>query len=91
MHAGIPKLSWIIVSLTSHKTILNCFIRQSTKSAVRNDCLYYILVILNLFQDPTKHILLGWKPQPTIYRTIGLLIAALTTLQTVQSAAMTDY
>ena len=25
----IPKLSWIIVSLTSHKTILNCFIRQS--------------------------------------------------------------
>ena len=29
----IPKLSWIIVSLTSHKTILNCFVRQSTKSA----------------------------------------------------------
>ena len=29
MFRGIPKLSWIIVSLTSHKTILNCFIRQS--------------------------------------------------------------
>ena len=29
IYKEIPKSSWIIVSLTSHKTILNCFIRQS--------------------------------------------------------------
>ena len=42
-------------------------------------------------KDPPEHvnILLGWKPQPTICKTVELWIATLNTLHTIQSFTMT--